>query len=274
MNRTSPEERKAVVGALVEGASINSTVRMTGTAKTTILRLLQSLGCACSKYLHDHVRVLKPARVQCDEVWSFVHCKAKHVAKAKAAPLGAGDAWTWTAIDPDTKLIITFHVGLRTPDDARDFMLDLAGRIGNLTQLTTDGLTSYPQAVYEAFGTGVDYAQLIKIYREDRTAEATYSPAKCIGAKKQHVIGAPDPAHISTSIVERSNLTIRMGMRRFTRLTNGHSKKIENHGHAFAMFLMHYNFCRVHSTIGTTPAVKAGLTDHVWTLDELIGLEN
>lgn len=273
MNRLSKDEQKAVVTALIEGCSINSVVRMTGIAKTTILRLLAKLGCACSQHLDATIRGLKPARIQCDEVWSFCYSKQKNVPADHRGEFGFGDVWTWTAIDPDTKLILTYLVGLRTGDDARAFMLDLAGRVINITQLTTDGFGSYPQAVREAFGDDVNYAQLVKIYREERADHARYSPAACIGARKEYVIGAADPQHVSTSIVERSNLTIRMSMRRFTRLTNGHSKKIENHGHSFALFLAHYNFCRKHSSLkGMTPAQAASLADHVWTLDELIGL--
>lgn len=273
MNKLKTDGQKAVVKALVEGCSINATVRMTGVAKTTILRLINRLGCACSGFHNDHVRGLKPARVQCDEVWSFVHCKQRQVKTAKAAPMGAGDCWTWTAIDPDTKLILTYHVGLRSEWDAAEFMLDLSGRITNITQLTTDGLTSYPPAVREAFGQEVNYAQLIKVYRQTRPDHARYSPAECIGTKIEYVEGAPDKEHISTSIIERHNLTVRMSMRRFTRLTNGHSKKVENHGHAFAMFVMHYNYCRKHMSLdGKTPAMAAGLADHVWTMEELVAL--
>lgn len=273
MNKLSTGNRKVVIRALVEDCSVNATVRMTGVAKTTILRLIRDLGCACAAYHDKNVRRLKPTRIQCDEVWSFVHCKQKRVAGAKAAPTGAGDCWTWTAIDPDTKLMISYLVGLRTAGDASAFMLDLAGRITNLTQLTSDGFAVYPDAVYNAFGTHVDLGQIIKVFRADRPDHARYTPAECIGCKKKHVIACPDPEHISTSIVERSNLTIRMQMRRFTRLTNGHSKKIENHGHAFALFLMHYNFCRKHMSLnGQTPAQVAGLADGVWTLDDLVGL--
>lgn len=273
LNKLQTTKRKAVIAALVEGNSINSTVRMTGVAKTTILRLLSDLGCACSNYHGKHVRGLRPNSVQCDEVWSFVHCKAKRVAAAKAAPEGAGDAWTWTAIDPATKLIITYYVGLRGAADALAFMDDLSGRVTNVGTLTTDGHGVYPDAVRATFGDFANYAQLIKIYRAERPDHARYSPAACIGTQKNWVSGMPEMADVSTSIVERSNLTIRMSMRRFTRLTNGHSKKIENHGHAFALFTMHYNYCRKHQSLGgTTPAMAAGLADHVWTLDELIGL--
>ena len=273
MNKLPLDKQKAVVAALVDGASINATVRMTGVSKVTILKLLRDLGGACAKFHDARVRGLKPSRVQCDEIWAFVHCKQKQLATAKAAPSGAGDAWTWTAIDPETKLIISYMIGLRSPADAQAFMLDLAGRIMNITQLTTDGLTSYPDAVYEAFGTDVDYAQLIKVYRTERPDHARYSPSTCVGCKQQHVIGCPDPEHISTSIIERSNLTVRMSMRRFTRLTNGHSKKLENHGHAVSVFFAFYNFCRKHASLGgKTPAMVAGLADRPMTLEELIGL--
>lgn len=272
MNQLKTEKRKAVVAALVEGNSINSTVRLTGVAKTTILRFLRDMGCACAAYHHEHVKGLKPSNIQCDEVWSFVHCKQKNVPLAKNQDAGIGDCWTWTALDPDSKLIITFHVGLRTPADAQDFMDDLAGRINNIAQITTDGLGTYPAAVRNAFGDMVNYSQVVKIYDNERPDHARYSPAQCVGCEHKTIIGFPNLAKASTSHVERSNLTIRMSQRRFTRLTNGHSKKIENHGHSFALFLMHYNFCRKHATIGTSPAVKAGLADHVWTLDELIGL--
>lgn len=272
MNSLKTDKRKAVIAALVEGNSINSTVRMTGVAKTTILRLLENLGCACAKFHNDHVRGLKPARIECDEVWSFVHCKQKRVAKAKAPVPGAGDCWTWTAIDRDSKLMISWHVGLRTRSDACLFMLDLADRITNIAQLTTDGFAGYPEAVWNAFGDHIDFAQLVKIYASEPANEARYSPADCVGCKKIPVIGFPDRENVSTSIVERSNLTARMSMRRFTRLTNGHSKKIENHGHAVTLFFTYYNYCRIHSTIRTTPAMAAGLTDRLWEIEDLIRL--
>ena len=273
MNQLKTDRRKAVIGAFVEGMGVNATARMTGVSKPTILKLVCDLGCACAAYHNDHVKGIKPRRIECDEVWSFIHCKQKNVQYAKNRDFGIGSAWTWTAIDPDTKLVITYHVGLRQPEDARAFMLDLSGRVNNVTQITTDGLASYPPAVQEAFGDMVDYGTLIKSYKEDRQGEAHYSPATCIGCTKQSVIGFPNPEHISTSIVERSNLTIRMQQRRFTRLTNGHSKKIENHGHAVALFFMYYNYGRKHMTLGNlTPAMAACLTDHVWSLEELIGL--
>ncbi|HKQ48417.1 MAG TPA: IS1 family transposase [Phycisphaerae bacterium] len=273
MNKLPTAKRVAVVSALVEGMSINSIVRMTGVSKVTILKLLKDLGCACARYHDDHVRGLKPARVQCDEVWSFNFCKAKNVAKTKLRDISYGDVWTWTALDSDSKMIVTYYVGQRSAADADIFMLDLASRVNSHTQLTTDGFPAYPEAVKNAFGSMVDYAQLIKVYKEDRSREAHYSPATCIGCKHETLIGYPDPAHISTSHVERSNLTIRMSMRRFTRLTNGHSKKIENHGHSFSLFVMHYNWCRKHMTLkGKTPAQACGLADKPWTLEQLVGL--
>ena len=273
MNRLRTEKRKAVIAALVEGNSINSTVRMAGVSKPTILKLLRDLGCACAAHHDRTVRGLKPESVRCDEIWAFVHCKQKWVATAKRQEPGIGDCWTWTAIDSGSKLMISYHVGLRLPADAAEFKLDLSGRINNLTQLTTDGLGSYPAAVRKAFGDMVDYAQAAKIYNEARPDHARYSPASCVGCDKRWVQGFPNPDKISTSHVERSNLTIRMSMRRFTRLTNGHSKKVENHVHAIALFFAYYNFCRKHLSLdGQTPAMAAGLADHAWTLEELIGL--
>ena len=262
-----------MVGALIEGSSVNSTVRMTGVSKPTILKLLWDLGCACAAHHNDHVRGLKPSSVQCDEIWVFCYSKQKNVPADKKGVFGYGDVWTWTALDSDRKMMISYHVGRRLPADAASFMLDLSGRINNMTQLTTDGLGVYPAAVQEAFGDMVGYAQAVKIYNEARPDHARYSPASCVGCDKRWVKGFPDPEKISTSHVERSDLTIRMSMRRFTRLTNGHSKKVENHGHAIALFFAYYNFCRKHLSLdGRTPAMAAGLADHVWTLEELIGL--
>ena len=238
MNQLSTSKRKAVIAALVKGASINSTVRMTGVSKPTILKLLRDLGTACAEYHDEHVRRLKPERVQTDEIWSFNYCKQKNVSKATAAPEGVGDVWTWTALDADNKLIIGYRVGLRTQHDASEFMLDLAGRIVRRVQLTSDGDSTYLRAVEEAFGLGeVEFAQLAKIYEPETSgegAECKYSPGKCNGTKKIPQTGLPDREHVSTSYVERHNLTIPMRMRRFTRLTNTHSKKIENHFYAIA----------------------------------------
>ena len=274
MNRLGTEKRKAVVMSLVEGNSINSTVRMTGVSKVTILKLLADLGAACYAYHNDHVRGLRPQFVQCDEVWSFVYCKQKTLKAAVSPVPGAGSVWTWTALDSESKLIISYHVGMRTQTDAFAFMDDLSGRVISIEQLTTDGFAAYPEAVRDAFGPNLNYAQIIKQYRESKDyPERTYSPSTCVGCKKDSVQGYPDPAFISTSHVERHNLTIRMQNRRFTRLTNGHSKKIENHHYSLALFFMYYNYCRKHQTLkGDTPAMAAALADHVWTVEELIGL--
>ncbi len=274
MNRLKPEKRKAVIVSLVEGNSINATVRMTGVSKPTILKLLADLGAACAKYHDENVMGLRPRLVQCDEVWSFCYCKQKNVKNAKAPVEGAGDVWTWTALDPESKLIISYHVGLRTREDAHTFMDDLSGRVINIGQISTDGFAAYPEAVREAFGSYQDYAQVVKQYAESKKyPDQKYSPSVCTGCKKNSVSGYPDPADASTSHVERHNLTIRMQNRRFTRLTNGHSKKIENHVHSLALFFMYYNYCRKHQSLkGETPAMTAALTDHVWTVEELIDL--
>lgn len=273
MNRLKTDKRKAVIAALVDGCSINAIVRMTGVSKVTILKLLRDLGCACAEFHNDHVRGLKPRSVQCDEVWSFNFCKQKNVAKTKLRDISYGDVWTWTALDPESKLMISYLVGTRSAGDAFAFMDDLSGRVINIGTLTTDGYHAYPEAVRAAFGNEVDYAQLIKHYDGPEGSENRYSPGTCTGCEKRSVIGFPEADKISTSHVERSNLTVRMSMRRFTRLTNGHSKKIENHGHAFSLFVVHYNFCRKHSSLkGQTPAMAAGLADHVWSLEELVGL--
>ncbi|MBN2563936.1 MAG: IS1 family transposase [Phycisphaerae bacterium] len=274
MNGLKTAKRKAVVMSLVEGNSINSTVRMTGVSKPTILKLLADLGAACAKYHDEHVRGLSPRLVQCDEVWSFVYCKDKQVKTAKSPAAGAGDAWTWTALDPESKLIITYHVGLRTSADAFTFMDDLSGRVFNIGQITTDGFAAYPEAVRETFGGDQDYAQVIKDYRESKKyPEQKYSPSTCTGCRKHNVSGFPDPADASTSHVEQHNLAIRMQNRRITRLTNAHRKKIDNHFYALAMFFMYYNYCRRHQTLkGDTPATAAGLADHAWSIEELLGL--
>lgn len=272
MHRLSTPSRTAIISALVEGASISSIVRMTGVSKVTILKLLKDLGCACAEYHNAALRNLKVRRVQCDEIWSFVYAKQKNVTEEQMAK-GAGDCWTWTAIDADTKLIISYCLGNRGIGTAQFFINDLASRISNRFQLTTDGHRVYVDAVEEAFGADIDYSMLVKIYGMPSSLdESRYSPATCIGCRTATISGNPDPAHVSTSFVERQNLTMRMGMRRFTRLTNGFSKRVENHGHAVALHFMHYNFCRVHKTLRVTPAMEAGLTDHVWTLEELIAL--
>jgi len=273
MNRLSPAKRKAVVASLVEGNSIRATCRMTGVAKATVMKLLLDLGIVCSVYQDATLRNLSCERIQCDEIWSFVYSKQKNVPSRKQGE--AGDVWTWVAVDSDTKLVPSFHIGPRDLRAATYFMSDLASRLSNRVQLTTDGHQAYLLAVKGAFSGEVDYAQLVKVYgstSDSKKPERRYSPAVCLEAIPNRVSGDPDPDHISTSHVERLNLTMRMSIRRYTRLTNAFSKKIENHAAAVALHFMHYNFCRVHQTLGTTPAVAAGVTDHVWKIDEVIAL--
>jgi IS1 family transposase len=272
MNRLSTEKRVQVVAALVEGNSINATVRMTGVAKHTVLNLLRDLGYACAEYHHQNVRALRVKRLQADEIWAFVGAKKKNASPEQRAE-GWGDAWTWVGIDADTKLVVSYLVALRDKGCAFDFIQDCADRIIGRPQITTDALKAYPDAIEAAFGADADYAQLHKIYGAPGEDEARrYSPSTIIGADMKVVSGNPDPKHVSTSFVERQNLTMRMHMRRFTRLTNGFSKKLENHAHAVALHFMYYNFCKVHKTLKVTPAMEAGLTDHVWSLKELCDL--
>jgi IS1 family transposase len=276
MNKLSAERRAQIVRALCEGNSIRSTARMTGAAINTVVSLLVDLGGACSEYQDRVMRDLPCERLQADEIWSFCYAKAKNVPDQYSGQFGYGDVWTWTAIDADTKLVPCWLVGERNSADARVFIDDLAGRLANRIQLTTDGHRPYLQAVEDAFGANIDYAVLVKLYGPDPSAERRYSPPICIGADPRVIQGQPDEAHISTSYVERQNLSMRMGMRRFTRLTNGFSKKIENHMRAVALYFMHYNFARPHTTLSkrypTTPAMAAGLTDHVWTALEIVAL--
>jgi IS1 family transposase len=272
MNRLATDKRTAVIAALVEGTSINATCRMTGVAKHTVLKLLKEIGCACAAYHNANVRNLRVRRVQADEIWSFVYGKDKNLTLEQVQS-GLGSVWTWKAIDADTKLVISYTIGDRGADTAKTFMQDVASRISNRIQLTTDGHRVYADAVEDAFGADIDYAMLVKIYgASNENPESRYSPATCIGCRTGVLAGSPDPDHISTSFVERSNLSMRMGMRRFTRLTNGFSKKVENHGHMVALYFMHFNFCRVHKTLRVTPAMEAGLTDHIWTIEELLGI--
>jgi IS1 family transposase len=245
---------------------------MTGTSLVTILKLLADLGTVCSQY-HDALIVnVHAGRVQCDEIWNFCYAKAKNVPE-QMKNHGAGDVWTWVGIDADTKLIISYLVGGRDAEWAKQFMQDLAARVTNRIQLTTDGLRVYAEAVEQAFGSEIDYAMLVKLYGASGDGpETRYSPATCIGCRTGILSGDPDPRHVSTSFVERQNLTMRMGMRRFTRLTNAFSKKLENLRHAVAIHYMHYNFCRVHKSLRVTPAMEAGIAAHVWTIEELVSL--
>lgn len=276
MRRLDLKTRTQIVAALVEGNSVLATCRMTGVAKRTVLKLLADLGEACDDYQDKTLRGLTSKRVQCDEIWSFCYAKDKNVPERMKDQEGVGSVWTWTAIDADTKLMLTWFIGARDAGCANRFMLDVASRIDGRVQLTTDGLNAYKWATALAFPDGaVDYAQLIKVYAgaSDGNPNTKYSPPVCCGARKEPVKGWPDADHISTSYVERANLTMRMGMRRFTRLTNGFSKKIENHGHAVSLHFMHYNFCRKHQSLkGRTPAMAAGVADHVWSIAELVGL--
>lgn len=271
MNQLTTEKRVQIVSALIEGNGIRATCRMTGAAKRTVLNLLVDLGNACQLYHDTYVRGLRSQRVQCDEIWSFVGAKDKNVYEDEKA-FGRGSVWTWTAIDADSKLCISYLVGLRDGGYAHEFMQDVAQRLTNRVQLTTDGHKAYLGAVEDAFGSRIDYAMLVKLYGAERAGEARYSPAKCLGAVMGTVTGNPDADHVSTSYVERANLTMRMHMRRFTRLTNAFSKKVENHAHAVALHFMHYNFLRVHQTLRVTPAMEAGISDHVWTIAELVAL--
>jgi IS1 family transposase len=272
MNKLNREDRVRVLTALVEGNSIRSTVRMTGIAKNTIVKLLAEIGSVCSIYQNEHLRNLNCKRVQCDEIWSFCYAKQKNVPADKQGQFGYGDTWTWTAIDPDSKLVISWLVGLRDAGYANEFMLDLASRLKGRVQLTSDGHRAYLEAVEGAFGCDIDYAMLVKMYGAERAGEARYSPATCIGSKKESISGKPDPEQISTSHVERQNLTMRMSMRRFTRLTNGFSKKIQNLEYAVALHFMYYNFCRIHQTTRVTPAMEAGVTNRLWDISDIVKL--
>ncbi len=274
MNKLSPEKRAAVIACLVEGNSIRATVRMTGVAKNTVTKLLVDLGTVCSIHQDRLMRDLSCERIQCDEIWSFVGMKAKTVPVERRGEYGIGDVWTWVAIDPDTKLVPTWLVWDRGPESAIAFMVDLAGRLANRIQLTTDGHAGYADAVDEAFRGQVDYAMLMKEYGSDPKEERRFSPPVVLSERRIIVNGNPDPDRISTSYVERQNLTMRMGMRRFTRLTNAFSKKVENHAAMVSLHFLYYNFGRPHGSLGklTTPAMAAGLSDHVWTCDEIAGL--
>jgi IS1 family transposase len=270
MNKLTHAKRTQILAMLCEGSSMRSISRVVDVSINTVSKILVEAGEACL-VLHDEtVQNVKASRIQCDEIWSFCHAKAKNVATAKAAPDGAGDVWTWTAIDADSKLIVSYHVGDRSGESAMVLMDDLRARLSNRVQLTTDGHKAYLEAVEGAFGGDVDFAQLVKLYGPTITAPGRYSPAECTGIKKIRREGNPDIAHVSTSYVERQNLTMRMSMRRFTRLTNAFSKKLENHIHALALYFVFYNFTRIHKTLRMSPAMAAGITDRLWSLDDVI----
>lgn len=263
-----------MIGCLVEGMSIRGTVRMTGAAKNTVTKLLVDLGKACSEYQDATLRDLPCKLVQCDEIWAFCYAKQKNVPEEHKGTFGYGDVWTWTALCADTKLVPSWLVGERTIDDGWVFMEDLKGRLAHRVQLTTDGYRPYWTAVGLTFGREIDYAELQKLYGADghTGGQKRYSPGKLTGTKKKVPRGDPDMTKVSTSYVERQNLTMRMGMRRFTRLTNAFSKKVENLAHAVALHYMHYNFARPHQSLGMTPAMAAGVADHRWTLTEIAAL--
>jgi IS1 family transposase len=279
MNRLSTEERARIVTCLVEGMSIRATCRMTGAAKNTVVKLLADLGAAANRYQDEHLRKLSCERIQADELWAFCYAKAKNVPEEHRGEYGYGDVWTWTALDPDSKLMVTWLVGWRGEPEAVDFLMDLRSRLANRIQLTTDGHIAYRGAVERVFGRDVDYAQLIKQYGVEDSEDASptarrYSPNTVTSQEVRIINGEPDPDYIQTSHVERQNLTVRMSNRRFTRLTNAFSKKVENLGHAVSIHYMHYNFARPHSSLGknTTPAMAAGIADHVWTAYEIAAL--
>lgn len=270
MNKLPLAKRVLILNMLVEGSSLRSISRVADVSINTVTKLLIDAGETAIALHDDLVRDVKASKVQCDEIWSFNYCKQRNVGSAKAAPLDAGDVWTWTAIDADTKLIVTYAVGDRTLACARQFMQDLKDRLSNRVQITSDGHRAYVEAVESAFGDDVDFAQLQKIYKGAPGPAGRYSPPQCIGAIKNVVTGNPDEAHVSTSYVERHNLSIRMGNRRFTRLTNAFSKKIDNHLHALALFFLHYNFVRQHKTLkGLTPAMAAGVSDTLWSMEDI-----
>ena len=270
MNKLDRETRAQILHLLCEGNSIRAVTRITGKSKNTVVKLLIDAGQACSEYHDKHVRGLMSKRIQCDEIWSFTYAKQKNVATAKAAPAHAGDTWTWTAIDADSKLVVLWLVGGRDSEYAMAFMDDLCSRLEERVQLTTDGHKAYLEAVEGAFGADIDYAMLVKLYGTAPEGQRRYSPPECIGAVKTTVEGKPDRRHVSTSYVERQNLTMRMHMRRFTRLTNGFSKKVENHAHSVALHFMYYNFVRIHKTLRVTPAMAAKVTDRLWEMADIV----
>jgi IS1 family transposase len=273
MNRLPIEERAQIIQMLVEGNSLRSTSRMADVSINTVTKLLVEVGAAAAEYHDAVVRNVRIRRLQCNEIWSFVYAKPKNVTEEQMAK-GAGDVWTWTAIDADSKLCVSYLIGGRSAGWARDLMEDCASRIRGRVQITTDGHRAYLEPVEGAFGIDVDFATLQKIYGASDEPEKRYSPATCIDCEIKVVTGKPDPKHVSTSYVGRQNLTMRMGVRRFTRLTNAFSKKIENHAHMIGLHFLYYNFGRVHKTLRVTPAMEAGLANHVWEFEEIAALAN
>jgi IS1 family transposase len=258
--------------ALVEGNSIRATVRITGVAKNTVVKLLADVGTACSEFHDKTIRNVNSKYIQCDEIWSFCYAKQKNVPDDKRGVFGFGDVWTWTALDPESKLMVSWLVGLRNAECAINFMQDLKERLASRVQLTTDGNKVYLEAVDSTFGADIDYSMLVKLYGAEKTEPGRYSPPKCVGVRRRNITGKPKRRQSSTSHVERQNLTMRMSMRRFTRLTNGFSKKVENLEHAVALHFVYYNFVRIHKTLGVTPAMEAGVTDHLWEIEDIVSL--
>ncbi|MBA3756660.1 MAG: DDE-type integrase/transposase/recombinase [Nitrosomonas sp.] len=275
MNKLSIEKRCQIIIVLCEGMGINAATRITDVSKNTVLKLLADVGKACAICQDDRHRNLKLKRIECDEIWSFVGMKQKNVPIEQQGEFGIGDVYTWTAIDAETKFIPCWHVGTRDADSAYAFIHDLASRLEDRVQLTTDGHKAYINAIEDAFGPDIDFAQLIKLYGnagQTKEDQRRYSPAECSGTEKRRITGNPDIEKVSTSYVERQNLTMRMHMRRFTRLTNAFSKKLENHMHAISLYFMFYNYCKIHKSLRITPAMAAGITDHVWEIAEIVNL--
>ena len=270
MNTLPRHKKVLILKCLTEGMSIRAVARIADVSRNTVTKLLIDAGKACADYQDLVLRDLSCRRLQVDEAWCFVYAKAKNVPRATSAPAEAGDVWTWVVMDADSKLVPSWRVGDRSSATAIELMDDLRGRLANRVQLTSDGHKAYLEAVEGAFGADVDYAQLIKLYGEAPEAEKRYSPATCIGTRKRRIEGSPDPDAVSTSFIERQNLTMRMSMRRFTRLTNAFSKKLSNHAHAVALHYMVYNFCRIHQSLGVTPAMAAGVTDRLWEIADVV----
>lgn len=272
MNKLPLVKRTQILSMLCQGSSMRSISRVADVSINTVTKLLEDAGEACAAFHAETVKNIPAKHVQCDEIWSFCYAKAKNVATATAALDDAGDVWTWTALDADSKLIVSWLVGGRDAGYATEFMMDVADRLANRVQLTTDGHRAYLEAADAAFGSDVDYAQLVKLYGAGPANPGRYSPAECVGIRKVRVEGKPDPKHVSTSFVERQNLTMRMSIRRFTQLTNAFSKKAQNHAHALALYFVHYNFARIHKTLRCTPAMAAGVSTRLWSMEDVVAL--
>ena len=270
MNKLPSQKRAQVLQLMAEGVSLRAITRLTGISRTTLIKLLEDAGQAFSEYQDRVLMNLPCRRVQAEEAWAFCYAKQKNVATAKRAPEGAGDIWTWVGLDEETKLAVSWYVGSRDGEAALAFMTDLAKRLANRVQLTTDGHRAYLEAVEETFGADIDYAQLVKIYGPAPEGQRRYSPAECTGAIKHRVEGNPDPKHVNTSYAERQNLNIRMGNRRMTRLTNAFSKKAANHAHMMAIYFMYYNFVRIHQTLKVTPAMASKVTGKLWEMSDMV----